>query len=60
MRAFRPSHFAREQDRQEDVEEVKLQNVLLYAKRAQAGLPLFHTPMAAKEARVLRNLAGQA
>jgi hypothetical protein len=44
MRAFRPSHFAREQDRQEDIERIKFQNVMLYAKRAQAGLPLFGPP----------------
>jgi hypothetical protein len=59
MRAFRPSHFSREQDRQEDVERIKLQNVLLYAKRAQAGLPLFSSPLAPKE-HLLRSLFGPA
>lgn len=60
MRAFRPSHFAREQDRQEDIDRVKVQNVLLYAKRAQAGLPLFAQGGSAQEVHVLRNLTNPA
>ena len=60
MRAFRPSHFAREQDRQDDIDRVKFQNVLIYAKRAQAGLPLFNQVSSPKDVPALRNVAGPA
>jgi len=52
MRAFRPSYFAHfdEETREELMESVRLVNVQLYQKRAQAGLPLFdkfrHVPKA--------------
>ena len=41
MRAFRPSHFAREEDYNEDADRAKQDNIIMYARRAQAGLPLF-------------------
>lgn len=45
MRAFRPSYFAHidEETREELMESVRMVNVRLYQKRAQAGLPLFDT-----------------
>ena len=43
MRAFRPSRFALVEEHSEDFEQDKTKqlNVLRYAERAQAGLPLF-------------------
>ena len=42
MRAFRPSHFAHEDDFSEDADRAKQDNLRLYAKRTAAGVPLFH------------------
>ena len=41
MRAFRPSHFAQEEDYDEDADRAKQDNLRIYTQRAQAGLPLF-------------------
>ena len=41
FRAFRPSHFARGDELEEEVEHAKQAKIRLYAERARAGLPLF-------------------
>jgi hypothetical protein len=41
MRAFRPSQFAPAEEVEEDQQRVKDANVKVYAKRAEAGMPLF-------------------
>lgn len=41
MRAFRPSRFASLEDYEEDHQADKDVNVQRYAKRAEAGMPLF-------------------
>jgi hypothetical protein len=41
MRAFRPSHFAQDEDYDEDADRAKQDNLRVYAQRAQEGLPLF-------------------
>lgn len=49
MRAFRPSQFGRNDEVDEEAEQVKLENVQLYAQRARAGLPLFEAVRQAQE-----------
>ncbi len=51
MRAFRPSYFTPTDVLDEVTEQAKEVNVLRYAARAQAGLPLFES---LSEARQLR------
>jgi len=41
MRAFRPSHFAPADECEEDQQRAKDENLELYTKRAEAGMPLF-------------------
>ena len=43
MRAFRPSSYAPVDECEEELEPLRLENVLRYAKRAEAGLPLFES-----------------
>ena len=50
MRAFRPSRFAPAEEYEEEDQRAKDAKVELYAKRAQAGMPLFDRPGAAGEA----------
>ena len=40
-RAFRPSYFSAIDDYDEETERAKEVNVLLYAARVRAGLPIF-------------------
>ena len=49
MRAFRPSHFALDEDCSEEVDKARQENVLRYAKRVQNGLPLFNPRVLARE-----------
>ena len=47
MRAFRPSQFAPLEDGQPEdpiVADARQQNVVVYAKRAEARVPLFEEP----------------
>ena len=49
MRAFRPSHFCVAEDEcDEDTERAKAMNLLVYAERVQAGLPLFEVGSSAQ------------
>ncbi len=41
FRAFRPSSFARQDELEEEEEQAKQANIVLYGERARAGLPLF-------------------
>ncbi len=41
MRAFRPSRYAPVENLEEDHQSAKDVNVEVYAKRAEAGIPLF-------------------
>jgi len=41
IRAFRPSHFAGDDEYDEDGQRAKEANVQLYTQRVEAGLPLF-------------------
>ena len=43
FRGFRPSHFCRHEEdlEEEDAQQVKHAMIQLYARRAEAGLPLF-------------------
>ena len=44
MRAFRPSRFAPVEENEEDRHPVKEANMEVYARRAEAGMPLFDGP----------------
>jgi hypothetical protein len=58
MRAFRPSYFAREEDFSDEADQTKQDNVQIYAKRAQAGLPLFGSiPIILDLSQTVRKLA---
>ncbi len=52
MRAFRPSHFALEDDISEEADRAKQDNLRVYAKRAATGAPLFHPMPAMKDSQV--------
>jgi hypothetical protein len=46
VRAYRPSQFGKLDEQEDDlVWREKQHNMALYAERAQAGLPLFDTPV---------------
>lgn len=57
FRAFRPSCYGRYDDVEEEVQQVKTSRISLYAKRVEAGLPLFEPPNAAKPMTSRRNFA---
>ena len=57
FRAFRPSRFGRQDEVEEEVQQTKVARISIYAKRVEAGLPLFDQPSAAKAIKGPRNLA---
>jgi len=46
FRAFRPGRFGRQDEYEEDTQRIKALRVAFYAKRVEAGLPIFDSEAA--------------
>jgi len=57
FRAFRPSRFARQEDIEEEMDQIKEERIRAYAARVQAGLPLFESGNAVGRLSMPPNLA---